>query len=178
MKKKRYCQIIFGIIVTALLVGFDQLTKYLARTCLAGNRGMSVIPGVFELYYLENRGAAFGMLTNRQWLFAAVAVLMILALVYVYLRLPEDRHYHLLRMVCILIVSGAAGNMIDRIMNHYVTDFLYVALIHFPVFNIADCYVCVGAAAAVVLLFTVYRSEEFRFLFPKFHAPQAGRHQE
>ncbi len=156
-----------GVLCCIALVGIDQLTKYLAVARLAGKAGVPVIPGVLELFYLENRGAAFGMLTNRQWFFVAVAAVMLAAAVYVYLRLPAGRHYLFLRLICILIASGAAGNMLDRLFRHYVVDFLYVSAIDFPVFNVADCYVCVGTGLAVLALFTLYREEDFSFLTPK-----------
>jgi signal peptidase II len=63
-------------------------------------------------------------------------------------------------------VAGALGNMIDRVVHGYVIDFLYFSLIDFPVFNVADCYVCIGAAMLVLSLFTVYREDEFHFLLP------------
>lgn len=156
-----------GLLITVLLTVVDQVTKYLASSHLIGTAGVSVIPGVFELFYLENTGAAFGMLDNRQWFFIIIAVLMAGAAVYVYLHLPSESHYGGLRLVCILIASGAVGNMLDRILHGYVIDFLYFSLIHFPVFNVADCYVCVGAALAVILLFTLYRDDDFKFLIPK-----------
>lgn len=166
MKKKSSC-LISGAVITALLLIADQLTKYFAKLFLAGNSGVTVIPGVFHLFYLENEGAAFGMFANRQIFFIIVAVLMSIAAVYVYYRLPLEKHYHLLRFICILIVSGAVGNMADRLIYGFVIDFLYFKLIDFPVFNIADCYVCVGAALAVFSILTVYRRDEFEFLFPK-----------
>ncbi len=166
MNKKNPALLFCGILWFAALVGLDQLTKYLAVTGLAGKRSIPVIPGVFELFYLENRGAAFGMLTNRQWFFAAVAAVMIVAAVYVFLRLPGSRHYHFLRVICVLIASGAVGNMLDRLFRHYVVDFLYVSAIDFPVFNVADCYVCIGTGLALLALFTVYREEDFSFLLP------------
>lgn len=166
MKRKNPALLFCGILWFLMLVGIDQLTKYLAVTRLAGKAGVPVIPGVFELFYLENRGAAFGMLTNRQWFFAAIALVMVVAAVYVYLRLPEGRHYLFLRVICILIGAGAVGNMLDRLTRHFVVDFLYVSAIDFPVFNVADCYVCVGTGLAVLALFTVYREEDFAFLFP------------
>ena len=107
------------------------------------------------------------MFANRQIFFITVAVVMSIAAVYVYYRLPMEKHYHLLRFICILIVSGALGNMTDRLIYGFVIDFLYVKLIDFPVFNIADCYVCIGAALAVFSILTVYRKDEFEFLFPK-----------
>lgn len=166
MKKKNPAILLCGVLCCIVLVGLDQLTKYLAVTRLAGKASVPVIPGIFELFYLENRGAAFGMLTNRQWFFAAVAVVMVVAAVYVFLRLPTGRRYHFLRLICVLIASGAVGNMLDRLFRHYVVDFLYVSAIDFPVFNVADCYVCIGTGLTVLALFTIYREEDFSFLYP------------
>ncbi len=166
MNRKRKT-LLGGLFVSLLILAADQLTKYLAESHLMGSRGVEVIPGVFQLFYLQNRGAAFGMMENRQWFFAAVALVMMLAAGYVYARLPLEKHYSLLRVVCVLIVSGAAGNMIDRILHGYVIDFLYFSLIDFPVFNVADCYVCVGAALGVLAIFTLYREDDFGFLFPE-----------
>ena len=176
MKRKNPALLFCGILWFAVLVGLDQLTKYLAVARLAGEKGVPVIPGVFELFYLENRGAAFGMLTNRQWFFAAVALVMVIAAVYVYLRLPEGRRYHFLRVICVLIAAGAVGNMLDRLFRHYVVDFLYVSAIDFPVFNVADCYVCVGTGLALLALFTVYREEDFSFLLPRKKAGDENVH--
>ena len=153
-----------GICAAVFLTAADQITKYFAKLNLAGTPGVKLIPGVFELFHLENRGAAFGMMANRQWLFILIAVIMMAASCYVYVKLPRRRHYTPLRLVCILIISGAVGNMIDRIRWNYVIDFLYISLIDFPVFNIADCYVCTGAALAVLLIFTIYREDQFEFL--------------
>ena len=164
MKVKRTPNILgaAGLLVLILL---DQWTIFLASRYLAGTSGISLIPGVFELYYLENRGAAFGMLSNRQWFFVVIAAVMVLAAVYVYVKLPREPYYYSLHLVSVLVAAGPVGNMIDRILHHYVIDFLYFSLIDFPVFNIADCYVCIGAALAVILLFTLYKDEEFAFLF-------------
>lgn len=161
--------VVGGFLAVVLLVAADQLTKYFASAYLAGSSGKPVIPGVFELFYLENRGAAFGMFANRQWFFIAIAVLMIAAAFYVYLHLPQGRRYTALRFVCVLIAAGAAGNMLDRLIYHYVIDFLYFSLIDFPVFNVADCYVCVGAALTVIFLFTLYKEDDFKFLYPRKH---------
>lgn len=155
-----------GTLAFLALLALDQGTKYLAETFLAPNGGFSLIPGVFQLYYLQNRGAAFGVLSGRQWFFVLIALVMMAFAVYVYVCLPAASHYHLLRFVCLLIAAGALGNMLDRIFRHYVVDFLYFSLIDFPVFNVADCYVCVGAALAVIALFTVNKDDDFSFLNP------------
>jgi signal peptidase II len=160
-KRKRWRS---GLLWLVLLFVADQATKYAAQAYLSGTRSVTLIPGVFQLYYLENRGAAFGMLADRQWFFILVALVMLAAVVYVYLRLPSDHHYDLLRLVCVLIAAGAVGNMTDRLLHRYVIDFLYVSLIDFPVFNIADCYVCIGAFLGIVSFFTVYKDDELKFL--------------
>ena len=153
-----------GIMASAILYTIDQVTKILAKMYLSDTPGISVIPGVFELFYLEIRGAAFGMLENRQMFFIVIALLMFGFAGYIYIKLPCSRFYTPLRIICILIAVGAVGNMTARIVWNYVIDFLYVSLIDFPVFNIADCYVCIAAAAAVVLLFTLYKDESFDFI--------------
>ena len=79
----------------------------------------------------------------------------------------QDRYYHPLRLCALLVGAGAIGNMIDRIVHHYVIDFLYFSLIDFPVFNVADCYVVIGAVLLILLLFTKYRSDHFEFLDPR-----------
>ena len=155
-----------GLFLLAVLLGMDQITKYLAQTVLSKAGSIVLIDGVFELFYLRNRGAAFGMFANRQVFFILVAIIMTFFSFYVYLRLPAEKHYRPLRFTCLLIAAGALGNMLDRIIYSYVIDFLYFSLIDFPVFNVADCYVCCGAALAVILIFTVYRDDSFEFLYP------------
>lgn len=165
--KKNNNYIAAGFFLLLALTAVDQLTKALALTALKGSSGISLIPHVFELFYLENRGAAFGIFANRQWFFVMIALVILAAAIYVYTLLPGDRRYHPLRFCCVLIAAGAIGNMIDRIVHHYVIDFLYFSLINFPVFNIADCYVVIGALLLIFLLFTKYRSDRFEFLDPR-----------
>ncbi len=153
-----------GTLAVLVLLAADQITKFLARTYLAGTAGISLIPGVFELYYLENNGAAFGIFRNRAVYFIVLAVIVLFIVLYVYGRLPAKKHYHLLRCICIFIAAGAAGNMLDRLLRGYVIDFLYFSLINFPVFNLADCFVSVGAVLAVIALLTVYHADDFSFL--------------
>lgn len=140
------------LIAIAALTALDQLFKALAVYWLKGNPPHVLIDGVFELHYSENPGAAFGILQDHRWLF--------------HLRhhsghgvyagpadeagkfraLSADEHQR------VLIVAGGVGNLIDRIANGYVVDFLYFRLINFPIFNFADCCVVVGAGAAADFL--------------------------
>ncbi len=78
--------------------------------------------------------------------------------------MPEDKKYLPLRVVGVLLGAGAVGNLIDRMAQSYVVDFLYFKLIDFPIFNVADCYVTAGAILLAVLILFVYKDEELGFL--------------
>lgn len=151
---------LFFAFLFVILILIDRITKNLAVQYLKGNE-IELIPGVFSLHYLENRGAAWGMLQNAIWLFAIITIVVIAAMLYFYGRLPMERKYLLLRFTLILLAAGAVGNFIDRIMWHYVVDFLYFKYINFPVFNVADCYVCVAAVLLIYCLLFRYKEEDF-----------------
>lgn len=144
------------------LVALDQVTKAWAVQSLAGKPGIELIPGVFELTYIENRGAAFGLFQNQRWLFLILTAVVMLAVLYCFIKLPNIKRFLPLHLLCVLVMSGAIGNMIDRLVNGYVVDFLYFSLIDFPVFNVADCYVTVSAALAFLLLLFYYKDEELK----------------
>ncbi len=141
--KEKVKQVVILLMAVAGLVAADQVVKQWTVIHLKGQTDIMLWPGVFELTYVENRGAAFGMLQNQRWLFTVLTVIVILGLVYVYFRLSPERKFRLTRVCCIGVLAGAIGNLIDRIMLHYVVDMFYFKLIDFPVFNVADCYVVV-----------------------------------
>ena len=145
-------------------IGLDQFTKHLAVVHLKGQKPFVLIKGVFEFYYSENRGAAFGMLQGRQGFFFLIAAAVILAVLWAVYRMPAGKRYLPLRCSLFLLVSGAVGNMIDRLTQKYVVDFLYFKLIDFPIFNVADCYVTISVAIFIVLILFVYKENEFDFL--------------
>lgn len=156
---------IFALIGFAATLFFDQFTKYMAVIKLKDQTPFVLIDGVFELRYLENRGAAFGMMQDMRFLLAAGAVIVCGLIVYLYLRMPEKRRYLPLRICAVLLCAGAAGNMIDRIRLGYVIDFFYFRLIDFPIFNVADCYVVAACIVFAFLVLFYYREEEdFSFL--------------
>ena len=138
--------------VMFLLIALDQYTKYLAVVNLKDRPAIPVIEGVFELNYLENRGAAFGMLQNQKVFFIFIACIILVAIFYVLFKIPKDRKYIWLHILLVLIASGAVGNMIDRVRLEYVVDFLYFVLINFPVFNVADICVVAGCGLMIVYL--------------------------
>lgn len=161
-KIKSYLFAAAGFILTLFL---DQWTKYLAVTILRRQTSFPLIRGVFELRYLENRGAAFGIMQNRQIVFVAGGVIILALILYFYHKMPFTAHYTPLRICAVLLASGAVGNMIDRIRQDYVIDFFYFRLIDFPIFNVADCYVVIACILFVILILFYYTDEnDFQFL--------------
>ena len=143
------------LIAIAALTALDQLFKALAVYWLKGNPPHVLIDGVFELHYSENPGAAFGILQDHRWLFISVTIL-VMAFMLVLLMSGKFRRYPLMNISGVLIVAGGVGNLIDRIANGYVVDFLYFRLINFPIFNFADCCVVVGAVLLLIFFFFFY----------------------
>lgn len=163
-KKIRIQAILAGFAALLLLVGLDQWTKALAVEHLAGQRDIDLIPGVLTLHYLENRGAAFGILQNQQWIFVLIAAVFFLAATAAYWKMPKTRHYLPMHILAVTITAGAVGNVLDRIRLNYVVDFVYISLINFPVFNVADIYVTVSAVLFFIYVIFYYKEEDFQFL--------------
>ena len=148
----------YEILILAL-IGIDQLTKWLVRTNLAGAGTISVIGGFFNLTYLENRGAAFGLLQN---IFVAVALIVaIVGLVYIHKSKSKDksrskkdiRIARINRLAVSTIIGGAIGNLIDRLWLGYVVDFFDFRFIWSYVFNFADILVVVGTVVFCISMF-------------------------
>ncbi len=136
--------VLFSLLAVAVLVGIDQITKWWASATLADGTVIPVLKDVFVFQYTENRGVGFSLLQNQRWLFIPVSILIALLIVVMLLRSPLRKRL-LFCTVCVLLLSGAVGNLIDRVCLGYVIDFLYFKLIDFPIFNFADCCVVVGA---------------------------------
>lgn len=166
--KKTIKSAVYGLIGAAVALILDQVTKYMAVKHLMTRPPFEIISGVFELHYLENRGAAFGMMQNMQYLFVAGALLIMAVLFFLYHRMPYSRRYTPLRFCAVLLWAGAAGNAIDRLRLGYVVDFFYFKLIDFPIFNVADCYVVVSCVLFALLILFYYREDDdFAFLKKK-----------
>lgn len=162
--KKRLIKLLADIGIIALLVWFDQFTKGLAVEKLMNKNAYVIIDKVFELLYLENRGAAFGMMQNKQYLFAITGVIMLVLALYVLIKIPMNKRYIWGELCVLFIASGAIGNMIDRFTQGYVVDFFYFVLINFPIFNVADIYVTVSCVILAILILFVYSDSELSFL--------------
>lgn len=153
----------FLLISVIVLVLLDQGTKILAASNLK-DHSLVLIPGVLQLTYLENRGAAFSMLEGQQGFFFVITIIIVAAVLWFYAKLPADRKYRKLRVTLAFLTAGAIGNFIDRIALHYVRDFIYFVLINFPIFNVADIYVTGSAIALVVFMLFAYKDDDFSFL--------------
>ncbi|MBQ7922309.1 MAG: signal peptidase II [Clostridia bacterium] len=140
------------IILILASIGLDQWTKYLAVEHLMGEASYPLWENVLHFTYVENRGAAFGMLADHRWVFMILsAAAIVILLFWLWKEKPKS-----IWMQCAsaFIVGGGIGNMIDRIRLGYVVDFIDVRLIDFYVFNIADSFVCVGCA--MFLLWAIF----------------------
>lgn len=154
---------IIAIVMFVLLTFIDQISKFAAVRLLA-EKDIELIPGVLELHYLENKGAAWGILQNKTWFLVAITIIVLIILILLYCKIPATKKFNLLRFSLVLLAAGALGNVIDRIVNHYVVDFIYFSLIHFPVFNIADCFVCISAVLILYCILFKYKDEDFKCL--------------
>lgn len=162
MRKRAKAAIIFFVL---LLI--DQLTKLWAVKILKPIGSIPIIRNVLEIYYVENRGAAFGIMQNKQWFFLLITLAVLAGLVWVSGRIPDEKHFVPLKICLYFVGAGAVGNMIDRVFRKYVVDFIYFSLINFPVFNVADIYVTVAAFLLVGLILFFYQEEDFDRVFPK-----------
>lgn len=163
--RKTELWLFLSFLILLLFIGLDQITKYLAVTQLKEHAPISVFGDLLQLYYLENTGAAWGIFSGKTLFLLLITLIVLCFLIYLYCKIPTKHRFDGLRLCLLLISSGAVGNMIDRIVHHYVIDFLYIKIIDFPVFNVADIYVTVGAVLFVILLCFIYKEEELSFLF-------------
>lgn len=156
-------RIIKAGVLFLVLTAIDLLTKSAAVKSLDGGKRIPLIPGALEFYYIQNRGAAFGIFQDGTLILGVISAVALVALIFVYLRVPGGKKYLPLRLVLIFIAAGAAGNLYDRITLHYVRDFIYFSLIDFPVFNVADIYVTCSVFILAYLILFHYKEEDLQF---------------
>lgn len=143
---------VYPVLIIAAVIALDQFTKFLVVTRLMPTGDYSVISGLLEFTYVENKGIAFGMFQNQRWFF--VIATSIIAMVVLYFIYKMFKDYVFFTICLSLIFGGAIGNIIDRIRYGYVVDFIHFNFFS-PVFNIADSAVVVGSIAlSIAILFT------------------------
>ena len=144
-------QLFLYLMAVAVIVGADQLTKYLTVANIALGQDVEFLPGFLGLTYVQNTGAAFSSFEGMQWLFALIFAVFTVGIVWEYRK--QSMHLNRFEWWCLIAVyGGGLGNMIDRLRLGYVVDMLETKFIRFPVFNVADCFITCGSIALMVSL--------------------------
>lgn len=161
MERKSFFRdcLIQGLLLVAIIV-IDQITKAWARAALAENP-VIVWKNVFSFRLIFNTGASFGIFENRTMALTIFSIVGMIALGGLYAWLPRTKKMRPLRLMLTIIIAGGIGNIIDRIWMKKVTDMLSFDLINFPVFNVADIGVTIGAIVMCVLWIFYYKDEDF-----------------
>ena len=149
-------------VIIAVLIGIDQIIKHAVLENLRAIGSIPIINGVFHLTYVENRGAAFGMLQNKQYILAIVAIIAIIMGLY-YFHKNKDSLVKFGKASIIMIISGAVGNLIDRIRLGFVVDYFDFRIIWQYVFNFADILIVCGTILLclhVILYDADYKQED------------------
>ena len=145
IQSKHLRNLYIPLLLIAALTALDQWTKALAVHSLKGHEDVILINHVLQLRYIENRGAAFGILQNSRVFFIILTVIVLAGAVIIYTRYCLNNRPHVIVVLLFsVLMAGAIGNLIDRAVHGYVVDFIYFSLIDFPVFNAADIYITCG----------------------------------
>ncbi len=162
--RKKGLMLILDLVIALVLLALDQLTKYLVIVHLKGRPAISLIDGVLELKYLENRGSAFGILQNQKFFILFVGGVFMAVILFFLFKLPQNKKFRIVHVLLSAVIAGGLGNMIDRLRFDFVVDFIYFVLINFPIFNVADCYIVVSTIGLFILFMFVYKEKDLEFL--------------
>ena len=143
------------------VIVFDQVTKVIAIKQLLPISTYPIIKDVIHFTYVENRGAAFGMLQNQRWVFMVLSTVVMVVILLVMVKYKKFLHPIMLTGLS-FTVGGGIGNMIDRTIKGYVVDFIDFTLIDFAVFNIADTFICIGVG--LIILDILLGKSDYSFL--------------
>ena|SRR3989338_4859765 len=136
-----------AVFSTALIIIFiDQIAKFLIKANFQLNQTLPVINNIFHLTYIHNFGAGFGILQQQRWILAFISIIVI-GFIFYYLDRINNKE-RVLQLLTGFILGGTIGNLIDRVIYGYVTDFLDFRI--WPVFNFADSFVTVGAIGLII----------------------------
>ena len=139
--------IVLGLAVLVAVI--DQVLKYLVVNFLDKTNPTEIIPNLFSLTYVENKGAAFAMLSDARWIFITFTIIITAFLIYILFKKRINNKLFLTSVV--LIIGGGIGNLIDRIFLGYVVDFLSISFFP-PVCNFADYCITIGAVLLVIYI--------------------------
>ena len=146
------------VLISAAVVVLDQITKAITVANIALFEEIPFLPGLVDLPYVRNNGAAFSSFRGMQWMFALVFVIFTLLILWEYFKKPMG--FNKFERICIAAVyGGGLGNMIDRLRMGYVVDMIETTFMEFPVFNVADIFITCGCVLLLVSL--VFFNKEF-----------------
>ena len=153
-------------ILVIFIIIFDQITKHFAAQILQDSQPVTLISGIISLSYHENSGAAWGILSDKRWVFMIISFIAIIAMTFYLIYSRNQEQSKLLTISLSFFLGGGIGNMIDRIRLEYVIDFLRFDFVEFPIFNVADSFITVGAGlmALFLIIETVKEEKEKRVL--------------
>lgn len=140
-----------------LLLAVDQLIKWWTVSTLALHTGQRVIDGIFSFYYLQNNGAAWGILSGNMILFYAITLVFVIGFAYWFHKEKRDKWEWVMYS---LLMAGALGNFIDRLRLGYVIDMFRFDFIQFPVFNFADVCLTVGVCLLLISGFVLEKQHD------------------
>lgn len=144
---------ILAIVCAVIMLAADQYTKYVVIQNMTLNESIEFLPGFMNFWYIHNEGGAWGFLEGYTWLLLSLTVVIMLVCIAMLIKVGLKNKV-LFWSIC-LILSGGLGNMIDRVFrNGKVIDFLNFQFIDFPVFNVADCAVVIGAGLLILYFVT------------------------
>lgn len=161
MKEKKIKIMFLPVIFIALLTSIDQFTKFVIKSKFELYESKELIKNVFAITYIQNKGAAWGVMQGRRIFFLILTALVVIGCFYVLYNTIGNHKYIMLTICITILISGAVGNMIDRLKLGYVVDFFDFKLIDFPVFNVADIYVTVSLFLILFLMIFIYKEEDF-----------------
>ena len=143
-------------LLAALLIIIDQITKWNIVQNFELYQEKVIVPGFFSLFYIQNEGAAWGIFQGKMVFFYLVTLIVVGYLVYMFQQ--EKNKTKLVGISFALILSGAIGNFIDRLLNGYVVDMFRLDFINFPIFNVAD--VCLTVGVVLMLIHVLFFEKE------------------
>lgn len=164
MKRRKTLTYITSFMLFAILIAIDQITKVLAVQHLKDQEPIDIIDGVLQLTYVANPGAAWGLMSGMKTFFIIITTIMFIAVIFMYIITPMRKKYNPLRIILVVLGAGAIGNLIDRIINGYVHDFIYFEIIDFPVFNVADICVTLSMFTLIFLIIFKYKDKDFDYI--------------
>lgn len=141
-------------LITILIVVLDQISKYAAVKYLKGNSPYIISKNFFQLYYVENYGAAFSILQGKKIFFVIITSIVIVSIIFFLVKSSYNLNW-MMEISLTILLGGAIGNLIDRIRLGYVVDFISVkfgSMYDFPVFNIADVAIVIGTFLIMIMV--------------------------